>query len=57
MCKLHRKLNFSNIFRLGSIYTWVPAFFGRVKIILLYYVKNLALTTYAKTRSICVYMN
>ena len=26
MWKLHRKLNFPNIFRLAAIYTWAPAF-------------------------------
>ena len=26
MWKLHRKLNFFNIFRLAAIYTWAPAF-------------------------------
>ena len=26
MWKLHRKLNFPNIFRLAAIYTWTPAF-------------------------------
>ena len=26
MWKLHRKLNFSNIFRLAVIYTWAPTF-------------------------------
>ena len=26
MWKLHRKLNFHNIFRLAAIYTWAPAF-------------------------------
>ena len=25
MWKLHRKLNFPNIFRLAAIYTWAPA--------------------------------
>ena len=28
MWKLHRKLNFPNIFRLAAIYTWAPAFKG-----------------------------
>ena len=40
MWKLHRKLNFPNIFRLAAIYTWAPAFkYGyKKRVVTVYYV-------------------